>query len=431
MNGKEHIEPACSRRQFLGSSAKTTAGVAAGMVGLSGASGREAPRAPLGIGIVGLRGQGRKLARQLIESGQVRIQVVCDVDASVLSRVAREIEELQGFRPLMTGDHQQLVDESSIEAVVVATPDHWHERVTRDALTAGRDIYLETPGGHSLLQSLKIAQLADRTDRLVHLGMPHRSREHFATAADVLRSGRIGRIGQVRAWSASRRKPQSSGASREIPEGVDYDRWLGPAATRPFDSTAFHHQWKWHWDFGCGELGLWGVQMLDIARHSLQLDLPERVSSIGISHTGDSNVDPPDTMQVLYQYSDCVVSWEHRHWTQYGNEGRSTGVAFYGDEGSLIVDHGGWKIYNSKLQLGQDARSDSLADCLQFVQAVRSRVPSSADIRLTLPSLLLCHLGNLAYRANQMLDCRNNMAEILGDARLASLCGSHQRAPWA
>ena len=212
--------------------------------------------------------------------------------------------------------------------------------------------------------------------------------------------------------------------------GVDYDLWLGPAASRPFNPNRFHYNWHWFWDYGSGELGNWGVQMLDVARWGMGVDWPTRVSATGGKYHFHDDQETPDTLLVNFAYPGRSIVWEHRLWSNHGIEGRSNGVAFYGELGTLIVDRGGWKVYGQKENASSGSSELLSAHCRDFVAAVKSRGTPHADLAEGCISSGLCHLGNAAYRLERSVAFDPASRTVIGDEAAKALLTANYRDPW-
>lgn len=405
-----------NRREFLENSARNAAGLAAGAIGLGAA---RSPHESLQIGIIGVGEQGRELAATLASVANNEIVGICDVDARQLSIAQHEIGSRQRSRPVAMMDYRQLLDKEAVDAVIISTPDHWHAPIAMDALQAGKDIFLETPVAHSIEAGEELCVTASQTSQVVQVGLPQRSGAHFQSAVRLVQQGVIGKIHLAKAWAVHRRK--SIGCCRESqpPQGVDFQQWLGPAKVRPFQENRFHENWPWFWDYGSGELGIWGIQHLDMIQWALQLGLPRRVFATGGIRSFNDDRETPDTLTVNYSYDDVEVIWEHRQWSNRGIEGRSSGVAFYGDLGTLVVDRSGWKVYDHHQHLHAEASEIKKAQMTNFLRSVRLRTRPEANLCVGQRSSILCHLGNIAYRQNQqvivdklMTDLKHNFTGI-------------------
>ena len=420
-----------NRRQFLRSSANNAAGVAAGMVGLAGVAGMATPNDRISVGVIGVRSQGKLLATTLAGMPEVCVTAVCDIDDHVASAAAHAVEEIQGRQPRQERDFRRLLEDPTIDAVVIATPNHWHALMTTWACEAGKDVYLESPVMHSLHEGPVMREIADRTRRVVSVGLPQRSGSQFASAIDYVKSGKLGSVHLAKAWTVHLRKPIGHKADTRPPEGVDYDLWLGPATARAFNPNRFHFNWQWFWDYGSGELGHWGVQMLDIARWGLGVNLPRQVSAIGGKHYFHDDQETPDTLQVNYAFTGKTIAWEHRLWSPHGQEGRNAAVAFYGDLGTLIVDRGGWKVYGQK-DAAVGNSSEFLVPHLQnFIRSIRTREAPACDLETGRLSSALSTLGTIAYRLGRSVDFDPALEIFPNDRAAQMMIQLEYRAPWA
>lgn len=400
-------QPGVSRRQFLGRTAQNAAGLAAGIVGLAATAGAGAGE-PVRLGVIGVRRQGKKLATEFAKLPGASIVAVCDVDESVLARAVKEVAEL-GVAPSPEGDFRRVLDDPRVDAVAIATPDHSHVAIALEALRAGKDVYLETPVSHTLAEGEALLAAARESGRIVQCGLFDRSLPHVRSAVEFIRSGRLGTVPLVKAWAVHRRASPEVVGEIEAPAGVNYDGWLYPASERPFDPLRFHRGWAEFWDYGSGELGTWGVALLDVARWGLGLGLPERVAATG-GRLAPGAGETPDTLHVTYGYSEAAVVWEHRRWSNHPPEGRSAGVAFYGDRGALVLDRGGWKVYDAAEPTGDNGRADLAPHLADFLDAVRTRRTPAAPLEVGVAAAALCHLGNAAYRVG-----REIRPDALGD----------------
>ncbi len=423
MNVDEFLRHEMNRRQFLGRSARNAAGVAAGMVGLSAGTavaGSSAER--LRLGVVGVRQRGLRLATQLAGFRDAEVVACCDVDAGVLAKAVKSVGEVGGVAPRAETDFRRLLDDATIDAVVVATPDHWHAAITIAACEAGKDVYVEAPLAHTLGEGWHIVEAAARSGRIVQTGLHHRSGEVFSSAVEFVRRGELGTVHMARAWAVHRRRPIGIRKATSAPEGVDYTAWLGPAASRPFHPNRFHGNWKWFWDYGSGELGYWGVHLLDVAAWGLGVQWPERVSAAGGCFHLQDDRETPDTLLVTYSFPERTIVWEHRQWALHGFEGRSAAVAFYGERGTLIVDRSGWKVYGGEESAHCETAHDERHHLRNFLDCVRSRKRPSAPVDVGQLAGGFCHLGNVAYRLGREVSYNPHQRRS-GDADADRLLG--------
>jgi predicted dehydrogenase len=434
MNVDDFLKRAVNRRQFLGSSAKNAAGVAAGMVALAGATAvagsKSSPGERVRVATIGVRNQGKTLTAHLAGLPDVDVVALCDVDESLRPAATSAATDAHGKAPRWESDFRRILDDRTIDAVVIATPDHWHAPMTILACQAGKDVYVEKPVSHNVREGQQMVAAARRSGRVVQSGLQQRSGTHFQSAVDFVRSGKLGAVHLAKAWTVHRRKPIGRKRDSVPPDGVDYDLWLGPAPLRAFNANRFHYNWHWFWDYGTGELGNWGTHMLDVARWGLGVGLPTRISASGGRFHFDDDQETPDTLVVQYAYPRATIVWEHRLWSTHGVEGRSAAAAFYGEAGTLVVDRGGWKVYDLAETIASDSSEQPIAHLRNFIDCIKSRSRPAADIETGHVSSALCHLGNIAYRVGREVTFYPEVATFGTDREASLLLSREYRSPW-
>jgi predicted dehydrogenase len=399
---------AVNRRQFLEQSG-TAAGVAVGLSALEYA-GAAAANDTLTVAVMGVRGRGRELAAHFAKQPDVEVAALCEVDPKVVPAALKGVADHQRREPPVVTDVRRLLDDAAIDALIIAAPNHWHALATVWGCQAGKDVYVEKPVSHNIVEGRRMVEAARRYERVVQSGTQRRSSPHWRRATELVRAGRIGHVATARAWIIRPRQPIGRMADAPVPEGVDYGLWLGPAALRPFNPNRFHYNWHWFWEYGNGELGNNGVHMLDMARLGLGAEAPAVVSSAGGLFVFDDDRETPDTQVVTYEFPGCVLIWEHRQWSSYGllnEEGHvriGGGVVFYGSEGTLHVNDQGWQIVvkGETVEQGPGA-DDSIPLIRNFIDCVKSRERPDADIEDGHRSTSLCHLGNISQRLGRRL----------------------------
>lgn len=431
MKSRPSVPSDLSRRQFLGHSARNAAGAAAGMVVLSTTAALADRSNQVRVGVIGVRNQGKNLAERLARFSDVEVAAVCDVDSSLKPAAMKAVAEHQESMPAWHGDFRGILDDPSIDAVVIATPDHWHAVMGILACQAGKDVYLEKPVSHTVDEGTRLVAAARKYDCVMQTGLQQRSGAHFQSAIETVRSGKLGRVKLARAWIANLRQPMKPKRDEPVPAGVDYDMWLGPAAETPFNVNRFHHQWHWFQDYGTGELGNWGVHLLDVARWGLDVGLPERVGASGGNYVFQGDLEMPDTMLATFSYPEHTITWEHRLWSNHGVEGRGSGVAFHGEKGTLVVDRSGWKVYDSKERLTADASELPNSHLRNFIDSIRTRQRPNADIEVGHASTTLCHLGNIAWRLGREVRFDEQSQSFVQDEDANALLTKNYRGEWA
>jgi predicted dehydrogenase len=400
------------------------------------------------IGLVGCGGMGTADLRDMLRNG-AQLIALCDVDDAQTAK-AKEFasREFSQTPDLVTRDFRRLLERSDIDAVVVATPDHWHALVTLMACEAGKDVYVEKPLSLSIGEGRVMVDVARRTNRVVQMGTQQRSAPHFADAVDYVRSGKLGKIRLVKTWAYQDwmgnipRVPDS-----DPPAGVDYDQWLGPAPRRPFNKNRFHFNFRWYYDYSGGLMTDWGAHMIDIANWGMNVTAPKAAVSIGGKFGfPDDAEETPDTQQALWEFDGFSMIWEHATAIGQGPYMRDHGVAFHGNNGVLVVDRGGWEVLAEtetpsgspkhyrmagEPRRGTGGTDSHLAHVKNFLDCLDSRARPRSDVEIGHNSMIACHLGNIAYRLGRRVAWDVAGEKMIGDAEAQALVTRPYRAPWA
>jgi predicted dehydrogenase len=271
-----------------------------------------------------------------------------------------------------------------------------------------------------------MVEAARRFNRVVQVGTQRRSLAHSASAVELVRSGKLGKVPFARASIAGNRPSIGHEKDSTVPKGVDYDLWLGPAPERPFNVNRFHYKWHWFWDYGTGELGNNGIHSLDLIRWILNLEAPVRVSAGGGKFFYDDDQQTPDTMLVTYDFPNCSVNWEHRVWSR---ERPSVSVALYGERGTLIFDNRGWHVENG-IEAADKADPDERQHQRNFLDCIKNSRRPNADVEEGHKSTRLCHLGNIAFRTGRAIRFDAKTERCFDDAEANRLLGRSYRKPF-
>ena len=340
-------------------------------------AGAAAPRANdrIRVALIGCGGRGRANLANLLSLPNTECVAICDVDNAQMAAALKQVKPLAGRRPdLMTQDFRRVLDRKDIDAVIVATPGHWHALPTILACEAGKDVYVEKPLSLTIAEGRAMVKAAERRRRIVQMGNQRRSSAHYAAAREYVHSGKLGVVRMVRAWAyLDQYGDLPSVPDAHPPEGADYDLWLGPAPKRAFNRNRFHFDFRWYWDYAGGLAMDWGAHQVDVALWGMNAAAPQSaVSTGGKLGYPSSAMETPDTQQVLWQFPGFTLLWEHALGVARGPETRPHGVAFHGSEGMLVVDAKRWEVFPESGRYGRRGPGKSLpAVPLQTAPEVR------------------------------------------------------------
>lgn len=433
--------PVISRRGFLGTSA---AGAASAVLA---SAAKAAPNERVRVGCIGSGGRGGALVRTFSSSPNADVLAIADLDPARLGPALEASEQIQGRRPRGEDDFRRLIDDDNLDAIVIGTPDHWHAIPTILACQAGKDVYVEKPDGHNIVEGRRMIAAMRKHDRIVQMGSQHRSTERLQSALGYLRSGALGKVLAAKAWESSRQGSIGFPPDSAPPPGVDYNFWLGPAPLRPFNRNRFHGRWRWFYDYGTGDLGNDGVHRLDMALAALnvaleaegaaRVGLPERISATGGKWYFDDMQEWPDTLQVNYEFAGApprLLTYEMRIWAPYAYHGLSEGAAVFGDQGYIVIGNSGWRAYGPRDKPIEEHGGDSFEGphVENFLDCIKTRERPACDLEtIGHRASMLCHAGNIAVRVGRTLtlDAQTEMFVDDDDANALRTRAEYRR-PW-
>jgi predicted dehydrogenase len=388
----------------------------------------------------------------------VRFVAVCDVYDNNSAAAKRWAGDgCESYR-----DFRKVLDRSDVDAVLVATPDHWHAIPTILACQAGKDVYVEKPLAHNIREGRAMIEAARRHNRVVQVGTQHRSAAHYAEAARIVQGGELGPVHLIRIWNYTNQYPNGFGrkADSEPPAGLDWDFFLGPAPAVPFNRSRFLSSFRWFWDYAGGLITDFGTHRFDSLHQVMGVDAPRAVTAMGARYELDDGRETPDILQATYEYPNFILSYEacnlnahgaggrtpeKRFYRARGRDDRPHGEAFYGTKGTLICDRIGYEIYPEmepgprsfdgpprfRMERKEAAGEDATAEhAKNFIECVRSRAKPAADVEIGHRSTIVPHLGNIAYRTGRKIRWDAQQEQIVDDAEAAGLLGRKARKPW-
>lgn len=416
-----------SRREFMAGAVAASA-VAASSIRVHAQS----PGETIRVALAGCRNRGFQVAQSFLRSKRFDLAAICDCDSAMFDVAMKELKADLASPPRQEHDFRSLLEDKEIDAIIVATPDHWHGMMTSMALEAGKHVYLEKPASYNIADGQAMIRAhAQHPNLTVLIGSQQRSGKHFAEAREFVRSGALGKIGFARAWVTHDRKQLEPVPDSPPPPTLDYDLWLGPAPKKPYNANRVHYNWRFMRDYGTGEMGNWAAHWLDIVRWCMDLDLPDRVSGYGGSYVVKDAKQWPDTQTVLYHYPELTVLWELRIWTEHRLHDCDTGAEFAGENGSLVVTRNGWTFTPKD---GETKRSSAgemeLAHARNFAHSIQGTAQPVAPLADGHKTAVLCHLGNIVGTLNREIVFDPSSEAILNDKEAAQLAARECRAPW-
>jgi predicted dehydrogenase len=434
------MEADLSRRDFLKTAAKTTAGLsaAAGITFLTHPERVFGANDRVRVAVCGLHGRGKDHISAFSHLSNVEIAALCDADENVLQKRIGEV----GGKPQSYVDVRKLLQDKSIDAISIATPNHWHSLMAIWACQAGKDVYVEKPCSHNLWEGRQLVLAADKYQRIVQHGTQIRSSPAIQEAVKGLHEGAIGDVYLARGLCFKWRDMIGRTPQEPVPAGVDYDLWTGPAPLKPFTRNRFHYNWHWFWDTGNGDLGNQGVHQLDVARWGLGVSFPDRISAIGGHFMFDDDQQTPNTLACAFEFDlpdgkRKMMEFEVRHWItndeatvgrgdlvagkhRFFGHHNAIGNIFYGSNGYLAT--GDEDAVSYETWLGKDEKSGPHAHgggdhFGNFIDCVRSRKKEdlNAPVKEGYVSASLVHLANVSYRLGRSLQFDPATEQVIDD----------------
>jgi predicted dehydrogenase len=367
------------------------------------------------IGLIGCKGQGWQNISSMLKIPQVECAAICDIDKAILDQRKADLEKINN-KPKLYSDYRKLLDNKDIDAVIVATPDHWHCLQMIDACAAGKDVFVEKPVANSIREAQLMVDAANKYNKIVQVAQWQRSMEHFKNAIHFVHSGKLGKINVTKAWMyRGNSVPLQKVPDEPIPSGVDYNMWLGPAEKRPFNKNRFHYEFRWFWDYAGGLMTDWGVHLIDMVLMGMKADVPQTVMASGGKYVfPDDARETPDIQTAIYDFSNFQMIWEHNMSNSSGNYGMQHGIAFIGENGTLLLNRSGWEVRPDKLKgqekmegvawqpsadVGLDKHTVNFIETLKTRRKENLNCPIEAGAKVA----VIAHMGNVALRSGEKI----------------------------
>jgi predicted dehydrogenase len=442
---------ALNRRRFLERSIRGGFGVAASAYGLGAASKTVPASDKVVVGMMGVGGRGTFLTQLFASRPDVEIAYICDVDNRKFPRAVKVVEDKQAKTPKTVGDFRRILEDKNVDALVCATPDHWHALAAILTCQAGKDVYVEKPASNCIWEGRKMVEAARKYNRVVQVGMQNRSSSYARSAHELIQSGKLGTVHLVRVFNMLSREPVQRTPDTAPPEGLDWDMWLGPGPLRAYNPMYFTRVF---WDFNGGIMTDDGVHQLDLARMVMGLSFPKSVHHSGGKLFFDDIAETPDTTIVTYEYDKLRLVFEQTWWTRYMKKTpddireslsqfpdwypfNGTKIEIYGSRGLMLLGRqgGGWQLYDEeghKIATDKQRHSEMQARHVEnFISCIRSRERPNADVEHGHVSAALCHMANISYRVGDRKLEFDSSGETFVDAQEANqYLKRSYRAPW-
>jgi predicted dehydrogenase len=405
-----------SRRSFIRTASVLAAGSALSIDAMAKARMAVAPSDKVRVALIGGNSMGWNDLASFLKNPEVECVALCDVDRNVLNKRTDEVIKMGRPQPKLFVDYRKMLENKDIDVVIIGTPDHWHCLMLCDSVDSGKHVYVEKPIGNTIAE-INIMQAAiKKSGKMAQVGQWQRSQPHFVDAINYLKSGKLGRIRVAKAWSyVDWKGAVPKVADSPVPEGVNYDLWLGPAPKRPFNKNRFHFTWRWYWEYAGGLMTDWGVHLIDYILYGMGKAVPDSVMAIGGKYAfPDDDMVTPDTMTAVYDFKDFTMIWEHTIGIGLGNWRRPHGMAYTGENGTLVLDRNGWEVIPEKQKIeampvqknvgvGLDIHTKNFLDCL------KNNTPQklNADINIGRNVALVAQMGNIAFRTGEKVFWNN------------------------
>lgn len=406
-----------NRRNFIKKSTYFIGGT--GLLGAAvpsyGVLNTKAPSDVVNIGLVGCNSMGFEVLKKHLDIQNVRCIAMCDIDKNVLEQRAKSIEEDYGHKPQLYSDYRRMLENKDIDAVMVSTPDHWHALIMVNACEAGKDVYVEKPMANSIEECNIMVKAANRYNRVVQVGQQQRSGKQWQDIMAAIKSGDLGKLRKVEVWgNFDYGIGQKIVADSPVPDGVDYDMWLGPARKRDtFNSNRFHGYWRMFWDYGGGLITDWGVHLLDMALWAGDVTAPPKtVLAYGQNLSfKDHAHETFDTMSVVFPMEDYVISWEHTAGTQNGPYDKNYGLRFICDKASVLANRESYKILPEfdeetnadkavKFEFDKGRQNHDL-HAQNFIKCIKDRSKTACPPEVGRQVAMYAHMANIAARTGE------------------------------
>ena len=375
----------------------------------------------INIGAIGLNGMGWTDLSKALQVPGVRVVALCDIDKNVLDKRMADLGTLKidTSKIKRYDDYRKLLDNKDVDVVIIGTPDHWHALIMMEACAAGKDVYVEKPVGNSIGECRAMMAAQIKYNKVVQAGQWQRSQQHFKDAVQFVQNGQLGNIRTVKVWCYQGwMKPAPVTPDTLPPAGVDYAQWLGPAQTRPFNAGRFHFNFRWFWDYAGGLMTDWGVHLIDYALLGMKAGNPKSIAALGGRFAyPDLYEETPDTLTTLYEFDHFNMVWDHAMGIDNGSYNRDHGIAYIGNNATLILNRKGWEVIEEKSSSSKIMKPFApvvddgiLNHWINFIDVVRSRKMENlhCSVQDGAQVATVAQMGNISFRSGKRLIWEND-----------------------
>lgn len=387
------------------------------------------------VAVLGVNGRGQDHIKGFQRQPNAQVVTLCDPDKTILQTRADEFEKNHGRKVKVEQDLRKVFEDKSVDAVSIATPNHWHTLAAIWAMQAGKDVYVEKPGTHNLFEGKKLIEAAKKYNRVVQHGVQLRSSVAMQEAIKHLREGLIGNVYMARGLVFKWRPDIGDKKTEAVPEGLNYDLWTGPAEMRPFSKNYVHYNWHWSWNYGNGDVGNQGIHETDLCIWGLNVGLPEKITSMGGKFLWDDYKETPEVLSSVYHYpkEKKIIQFEVRPWMTNNEDGVGIGNIFYGSEGYMVV-HGydKYETFLGREKKPGPSKKEGGDHYKNFISAVVAKNPAlcNAPVETAHLSSGLAHLGNIAYQTGRVLTFDPKTETFPNDTEANKMLGRTYRTPF-
>lgn len=417
------------------------------LAGAAAAARKIGPNDKISVAVIGTNSRGLALAEGFTHVADIEVTGICDVDERAVSKGIKAAMKRQKNEPKGVKDFRRLLEDKSIDAVAMATPDHWHAPMAIMALAAGKHVYLEKPCSHNPYEGELLIKVVRKHGGVFQMGAQRRSFPNIQQAIKEIHEGAIGKTYFARAWYTNNRGPIGRGKTAETPAWLDYDLWQGPAPRRAYRDNVVHYNWHWFWHWGTGEALNNGTHEVDVARWALGVSWPSRVTSNGGRYHFQDDWETPDTQVIAMDFPESkTIAWEGRSCNGFPTEGLDRGAMVYGTEGAVLLDSNSYTFYDRKKKVVKQVKEQAEVDptntlsstgmrldvlhMKNFSDAIRTGARPNCPVEEAHKSVGILHLGNIALRVGRELHCDTSNGHIKSDSEAMKLWRREYEKGW-